>query len=243
MSREWPTEALSSLAFSFSGASPCFLRSALSRQSVALFTVDRRAPPGWAAAPRQAAAAGAAPIATAAVASSPITTPRITLRRVERGPLGRAGRTGLEPELQVLAEEELPEASGEAPHLVRGDLQTHIGPQGVSAGSQCPAVHERVVGALAVGAARRPVEPEVDDRHARDAVDQQPARFCFIFTPKRCTKLPMRTQPKRVMSPGAEMQMFGCCGAQLPGGWVTELGWPLDGGAGGPATPRGEKVV
>src|SRR5690242_21949288 len=98
MSREWPTEALSSLRFSLSGASPRFLRSTFSRHSVALLIVDIRALAGCALVPRQAAAAGAAAIPIAAAARSPIPSRRIH-RRVERWVLGRAGRAGLEPEI------------------------------------------------------------------------------------------------------------------------------------------------
>src|SRR4051794_6565581 len=174
MSREWPTEALSRSPFSFSGASPRFLRWAFSRQSVARSTVDRRALAGWAAVPRQAAAAGAAPSAPAVAASSPAITQRITPGRVEPGLLAGAGRAGLEPELQVLAVEELAEASREAAHLVGGDLQAHVCPKRMGAGPQRPAVDQRVIRTLAVGAVRGAVEAEVDDRHARDAVDQQP---------------------------------------------------------------------
>src|SRR5690348_8570760 len=173
MSREWPREAWSSSRFSLSGASPRFLRSTFSRQSVALSTVEIRALVGWEFAPLQAAAAGAAPIAIAATASSPITSRRIH-GRVERPVSDRAGRAGLELELQALAEEDLAEAAGETPDLVVRDLQPHVRPQEVRAGSQGPAVDQRVVGALAVGAVRRAVEPEEDDRHARHAVHQQP---------------------------------------------------------------------
>src|SRR6185312_2196199 len=123
-------------------------------------------------APLHAAAAGAAPIAIAASASSPITSRRMH-GRVERRLLARAGRAGLELELQVLAEEDLPEAAGDAPDLVVRDLQAYVGPEAVRAGPQRPAVDERVVGALAVGAVRRAVQPEVDDGHARHAVHQE----------------------------------------------------------------------
>src|SRR3954471_1788166 len=172
MSREWPTEALSSLRFSFSACRPRLRRSALRRQSVALLTVDARALVGWAAEPRQAAAAGAAAIAMDAAASSPMAHPRI-VGRVEMDDSGCAGRAGLELELQALAEVELPEAPGVAPHLVGRDLQAHVGVEGVEAGSQAATGDERVIGPLAVGAVGSAVESEEDDRHPRDAVDQQ----------------------------------------------------------------------
>src|SRR5919198_4601693 len=77
MSRECFTDALSRREFSLSAERPAFLRSAFSRQSVALLTVEMRALAGWAPAPRQAAAAGVAAIASAAAVSAAITSPRI----------------------------------------------------------------------------------------------------------------------------------------------------------------------
>src|SRR5690348_12355606 len=100
MSREWPSDAESSLVFSLSAGSPRFFLSTFSRQRVALSIVEMRALDGWAALPRQAADAGAAAIAIAAAVSSAIPTPRIH-GRVEMGS-GRARGAGLELELQAL---------------------------------------------------------------------------------------------------------------------------------------------
>ena len=83
MSREWPRDARSSRLLSLSAASPRLVRSAFSRQSVALSIVAIEVAAGWAvvlaqaAAPALAGVAATTAAALAAAATTPVGTPRI----------------------------------------------------------------------------------------------------------------------------------------------------------------------